>query len=34
MHTKFVKNCKRREHLRDLGLDGLVILKWILDRMW
>jgi hypothetical protein len=33
MHTKFLlENPKRRDHSKDLGADGRIILEWILEK--
>jgi hypothetical protein len=33
MHTKFSsKNLREREHSEDLGVDGRIILEWILRK--
>jgi len=33
VHTKFwLEIFKGREHLEDLGIDGKIILEWILDK--
>jgi len=33
MHTVFwVENLKGRDHLEDLGVDGRIILEWLLGR--
>ena len=35
MHTGFqLGDLREREHLEDLGIDGRIILKWILKWMW
>jgi len=31
MHTVFVGTLKARKHLEDLGIDGRIVLKWILN---
>jgi hypothetical protein len=32
-HTKFwLENLKERDHLEDIGIDGKVILEWILGK--
>lgn len=34
MYTGFWRgNLKERDHLKDLGLDGTIILKWVLKRV-
>jgi hypothetical protein len=33
MHTKFVaENLKERDHAEVLGIDGMIILEWILGK--
>jgi hypothetical protein len=33
MHTMFwLENLKARDHLEDLGIDGNIILEWILGK--
>jgi len=33
MHPKFwLENLKRRDHLEELGVDGRIILEWILKK--
>jgi hypothetical protein len=31
-HKMKVDNVKRRDHLEDLGIDGKIILQWILEK--
>jgi len=34
MHTKFwLGNPKGRDHSKDLGIDGIIILEWILEKL-
>jgi hypothetical protein len=34
-HAKFcLENTKERDHLRDLGVEGKIILKWILGKYY
>jgi hypothetical protein len=33
MHKKFwLENLMGRDHLKDLGIDGMIILKWVLGK--
>jgi hypothetical protein len=35
MHTIFwLENLTGRDHMKDLGVDGKIILNWILEKWW
>jgi hypothetical protein len=32
LHKNYLKTLKRRDHLKDLGVDGKIILEWISEK--